>query len=137
MSLILNKSIINNRLPTEYNTTVTHQPSVFFKIKGWGSKTKKWGSAMLPPFEGNTASYVPDKNMVWPVKCWTNFPITISYYKQPLNSSIVREYCSDKFLYVSQDLQNNVHGLTFTCDKKEGSYCTCMLYISCRYRIEQ
>ena len=29
--------------------------SINFKIKGWGSNTKGWGSAMLPPFGGNTA----------------------------------------------------------------------------------
>ena len=25
-----------------------------FKIKGWGSNTKRWGNAMLPPFGGTT-----------------------------------------------------------------------------------
>ena len=30
--------------------------SINFKSKGWGNKTKRWGSAMLPPFGGNTAS---------------------------------------------------------------------------------
>ena len=30
--------------------------SINFKIKGWRSNTKGWGSAMLPPFRGNTDS---------------------------------------------------------------------------------
>ena len=29
--------------------------SINFRIKGWGSNTKGWGSAMLPSFRGNTA----------------------------------------------------------------------------------
>ena len=32
--------------------------SINFNIKGWGSRTKEWGSAMVPPFEENTGIHV-------------------------------------------------------------------------------
>ena len=35
--------------------------SINFKIKGWGSKAKGWGSAMLPPFGENTGVMYPSK----------------------------------------------------------------------------